>query len=139
MRRRRPTSTRTDTLFPYTTLFRSRGDQRLRGLDVGFQRIGAGLPVEPGQHRGLVGATHGDRIAALHAVEFAPRTLEAVLQPPPAICIGALRPLVALPGALVVLAPRVLQRTTRRQPGLTPARYLPRHAVAVGAALGTGT
>src|SRR3546814_8858482 len=30
------------------------GDQRLRGLDVGFQRIGARLPVEPGQHRGLV-------------------------------------------------------------------------------------
>src|SRR3546814_6983790 len=45
------------------------GDQRLRGLDVGFQRIGAGLPVEPGQHRGLVGATHGDRIAALHRSE----------------------------------------------------------------------
>src|SRR3546814_4895818 len=56
------------------------GDQRLRGLDVGFQRIGARLPVEQGQHRGLVGATDGDGIAALHAVEFGASTLEAVLQ-----------------------------------------------------------
>src|SRR3546814_13157530 len=33
MIRRPPRSTRTDTLFPYTTLFRSVGLQRLRGID----------------------------------------------------------------------------------------------------------
>src|SRR3546814_2793850 len=35
MIRRPPRSTRTDTLFPYTTLFRSRGD-------AGFHRLGEG-------------------------------------------------------------------------------------------------
>src|SRR3546814_16914052 len=35
MRRRQPRSTRTDTLFPYTTLFRSR---LWRGTDAWFQR-----------------------------------------------------------------------------------------------------
>src|SRR3546814_17049017 len=39
MIRRPPRSTRTDTLFPYTTLFRSLcPEQRLRGGDVGFHR-----------------------------------------------------------------------------------------------------
>src|SRR3546814_5919363 len=41
LRRRPPRSTRTDTLFPYTTLFRSlyRGDQRVQcGAGVGFDR-----------------------------------------------------------------------------------------------------
>src|SRR3546814_4636543 len=33
MIRRPPRSTRTDTLFPYTTLFRSGRDERLSGLD----------------------------------------------------------------------------------------------------------
>src|SRR3546814_13968605 len=34
MIRRPPSSTRTDTLFPYTTLFRSEGDLRIQGLDA---------------------------------------------------------------------------------------------------------
>src|SRR3546814_4217258 len=34
MRRRPPRSTRTDTLFPYTTLFRSEGDARALALGV---------------------------------------------------------------------------------------------------------
>src|SRR3546814_17307207 len=38
MIRRPPRSTRTDTLFPYTTLFRS----RLRGESSGFKRAGSG-------------------------------------------------------------------------------------------------
>src|SRR3546814_20686566 len=38
MRRRPPRSTRTDTLFPYTTLFRSAGDQRCRLRQVGDAR-----------------------------------------------------------------------------------------------------
>src|SRR3546814_2164189 len=47
MIRRPPRSTRTDTLFPYTTLFRSReGDQivqlELSGLISGLRRQGAG-------------------------------------------------------------------------------------------------
>src|SRR3546814_9007601 len=131
MRRRRPTSTRTDTLFPYTTLFRSRGDQRLRGLDVGFQRIGARLPVEPGQHRGLVGATHGDRIAALHAVEFAPRTLEAVLQPPHGRGIGDFRRLVAGAGTLDDVDHRVVQRDPRPEEHTSELQSLMRISYAV--------
>src|SRR3546814_2445647 len=37
MIRRPPRSTRTDTLFPYTTLFRSLEQRRLRHLDEGHQ------------------------------------------------------------------------------------------------------
>src|SRR3546814_11896408 len=41
MRRRPPISTRTDTLFPYTTLFRSdRGSRRAR-LGTGTRKVGA--------------------------------------------------------------------------------------------------
>src|SRR3546814_12965292 len=36
MRRRPPRSTRTDTLFPYTTLFRSDLDGRIPGGEVGY-------------------------------------------------------------------------------------------------------
>src|SRR3546814_6767774 len=48
MIRRPPRSTRTDTLFPYTTLFRSQG--RLRGLRLRRDRAGAGqfLQRRPG-------------------------------------------------------------------------------------------
>src|SRR3546814_5785004 len=41
MRRQQPRSTRTDTLFPYTTLFRSRGD----GLAAG-ERIAVGTAAD---------------------------------------------------------------------------------------------
>src|SRR3546814_9984461 len=49
MIRRPPRSTRTDTLFPYTTLFRSlAGDallsDRIRGLTMTPSRFGNGLP-----------------------------------------------------------------------------------------------
>src|SRR3546814_1293931 len=41
MRRRPPRSTRTDTLFPYTTLFRSLGEQlRIADLPAFDQRLG---------------------------------------------------------------------------------------------------
>src|SRR3546814_5939759 len=43
MIRRPPRSTRTDTLFPYTTLFRSRGRRR-RACRCGWLRPGHGLP-----------------------------------------------------------------------------------------------
>src|SRR3546814_16356808 len=55
MRRRPPRSTRTDTLFPYTTLFRSRHelavhpdfdeDVGVQGLDGHFGRTGAAAPI----------------------------------------------------------------------------------------------
>src|SRR3546814_13326564 len=39
MVRRPPRSTRTDTLFPYTTLFRSELDDRIRHLDLGHRTL----------------------------------------------------------------------------------------------------
>src|SRR3546814_4123638 len=39
MSRRPPSSTRTDTLFPYTTLFRSLADARVRGLAALRSRV----------------------------------------------------------------------------------------------------
>src|SRR3546814_11178716 len=57
MRRRQPRSTRTDTLFPYTTLFRSLGADRLRRLlALGAQAaghllaLGAHAPVHVADH-----------------------------------------------------------------------------------------
>src|SRR3546814_14903965 len=77
MRRRPPRSTRTDTLFPYTTLFRSL-DRQLRPLrlldhadDLGQNGVGADLGRAEGEGAGLVDRTaddgrdcgigHGDR------------------------------------------------------------------------------
>src|SRR3546814_1646109 len=48
MIRRPPISTRTDTLFPYTTLFRSRQGVRTRSL-----------PGDGGHARGLASVVHG--------------------------------------------------------------------------------
>src|SRR3546814_13521742 len=69
MIRRPPRSTRTDTLFPYTTLFRSVGDRERRGADRGdvaprlgdrllaaFDRVGVAIT------RGTVGG-HRERPA----------------------------------------------------------------------------
>src|SRR3546814_11560229 len=39
MRRRTPRSTRTDTLFPYTTLFRSNGQERIKA-EAAFKELG---------------------------------------------------------------------------------------------------
>src|SRR3546814_18735140 len=66
MIRRPPRSTRTDTLFPYTTLFRSAGNAGERLFDVGddfglrFLRIGPVLLVL--QHDVAVGAVRRHRI-----------------------------------------------------------------------------
>src|SRR3546814_12703775 len=51
MIRRPPRSTRTDTLFPYTTLFRSAGGGDLAGFEqiVGAERTGRGLDAETGE------------------------------------------------------------------------------------------
>src|SRR3546814_4029842 len=53
MRRRPPKSTRTDTLFPYTTLFRSIGQQRIGHLDVAGREIGLELIFEAAGDRAL--------------------------------------------------------------------------------------
>src|SRR3546814_6358474 len=46
MIRRPPRSTRTDTLFPYTTLFRSQGARRRRHDDRGGPRVPQEAPVD---------------------------------------------------------------------------------------------
>src|SRR3546814_18691660 len=69
MRRRPPRFTRTDTLFPYTTLFRSVGiDQRRRFvghylLEDRRDRFALGEPLPPdlGQQLGRVGLVEQDR------------------------------------------------------------------------------
>src|SRR3546814_292061 len=77
MIRRPPRSTRTDTLFPYTTLFRSvelmvplSALQTMNGEEVVFVRVGEvyqAQPVEVGQRDGqrveiLSGLTKGDQV-----------------------------------------------------------------------------
>src|SRR3546814_5994346 len=57
MRRRPPRSTRTDTLFPYATLFRSAGIARGAG--------GTGQDRRPGDPRSRAGAAGGSALRAL--------------------------------------------------------------------------
>src|SRR6056297_2561994 len=45
MIRRPPRSTRTDTLFPYTTLFRSVTNTRIEHLEAGYQARASNFPV----------------------------------------------------------------------------------------------
>src|SRR3546814_9939919 len=47
MIRRPPRSTRTDTLFPYTTLFRSRQGRQGQGRQAGGRRAAASPPLAP--------------------------------------------------------------------------------------------
>src|SRR3546814_9894287 len=61
MIRRPPRSTRTDTLFPYTTLFRSQGDRRILG-----QRAALGGPQGIGVRQGRLGAGLGCPAEARH-------------------------------------------------------------------------
>src|SRR3546814_1295518 len=84
MIRRPPRSTRTDTLFPYTTLFRSVAELAARGLAVLFlhraQGFGGGevvgrelLRIEPDKHRifGRKGLDVADPVHAAQLVEHA--------------------------------------------------------------------
>src|SRR3546814_9342468 len=88
MIRRPPRSTRTDTLFPYTTLFRSRRSSRRtsRGQSVKTRRhergvlglryllrssLGAGAGVEPDQVRRAVECGADDRVLFVCAAEHA--------------------------------------------------------------------
>src|SRR3546814_19653298 len=86
MRRRPPKSTRTDTLFPYTTLFRSLGEVAV--LDRGHDAADADFVVERGFRgaRGAPGtslpcprvARHGDALADVLA-HFHQAQLHAVV------------------------------------------------------------
>src|SRR3546814_18345239 len=81
MRRRPPRSTRTDTLFPYTTLFRShlrlkRGSQHPRGrISAHAACVGAGVALAhalvvlrrtKGQHRLAIGYREKACLVAFH-------------------------------------------------------------------------
>src|SRR3546814_19582714 len=65
MLRRTPRSTRTDTLFPYTTLFRSqmgRQFRRCRIADVDHLHAGRSLAQDAEETRAEIGAMRGRRI-----------------------------------------------------------------------------
>src|SRR3546814_9803011 len=78
MRRRPPRSTRTDTLFPYTTLFRSAGPRARREREGGPESAAASpgsrrrpAPAEPG--RRTVGMRVGSSARGYHALSLACR------------------------------------------------------------------
>src|SRR3546814_14007599 len=85
MIRRPPRSTRTDTLFPYTTLFRSAalypavdpGDRRARG-DPGHHDVPA-VPPEPAGDRPGAAAGVQDHAVAVHVHHGAVRGGSAAL------------------------------------------------------------
>src|SRR3546814_9535295 len=64
MIRRPPRSTRTDTLFPYTTLFRSKTAQLSPARGESLP-----LPFKPRQHVHRVDTDFGDGVAAFHDEE----------------------------------------------------------------------
>src|SRR3546814_4183292 len=78
--RRPPRSTRTDTLFPYTTLFRSHGRIGRVGRDLG---IGKGLraQVADRERRGLVVDVGRRRIGRFGIREQGPRHRPVVVEP----------------------------------------------------------
>src|SRR3546814_5507514 len=77
MIRRPPRSTRTDTLFPYTTLFRSLADAAQAGEDEGMRQAGAVDGFGQGAHQGFLAhqVREGGRpvLARQHAVEAVAR------------------------------------------------------------------
>src|SRR3546814_16396073 len=91
MIRRPPRSTRTDTLFPYTTLFRSKDDAatRLRIRKYGFAEgnvrnlHAAGVTIAVGTDAGIGGAKHG--VSTLHEMEL---LVAAGLTPKAALLAG---------------------------------------------------
>src|SRR3546814_10235228 len=69
MRRRSPVAKRSDTLFPYTTLFRS------LGIDLSFQDVAAELAELPGKYappRGVILIARDGAGAALGCVALRP-------------------------------------------------------------------
>src|SRR3546814_17429911 len=110
MRRRPPRSTRTDTLFPYTTLFRSASDkptQRFTFFLLGDRQINAFATLGGyiGVNAGLVlAADSEDEVAAVVAHEVAHVTQEHVLRGVEAAQRDSIPILLAMLGALA-LAP----------------------------------
>src|SRR3546814_20466719 len=80
MIRRPPRSTRTDTLFPYTTLFRSVGVERLLAFQRGAERAQAGAAVEDQQMRTATHLQAGGVAAIAH--EFGARAGDAAADAP---------------------------------------------------------
>src|SRR3546814_9592637 len=71
MIRRPPRSTRTDTLFPYTTLFRSKGKSGKNGISAGWDRILLSMLVGPATPTGyLSGRTSNVYGAHRDSIEF---------------------------------------------------------------------
>src|SRR3546814_11476810 len=79
MIRRPPRSTRTDTLFPYTTLFRSPHPAHVHGIDadtLGAQFLGQPLHriAERSFRRGIAGFAKRRNLACRHRVDLDNRT-----------------------------------------------------------------
>src|SRR3546814_16618889 len=109
MIRRPPRSTRTDTLFPYTTLFRSgsyrAGDRRPGRPSARLQRLGSDRPVEaaPRLHRTLAsheGAAGNGLLDLVARPHFSSPPYVGDLRP-----AGAWRTSVTLPWPPAILSP----------------------------------
>src|SRR3546814_8891887 len=72
MIRRPPRSTRTDTLFPYTTLFRSRGaSNRGRGLGIANSELGQSDRAGRGAAGGRRSEEHTSELQSLMRISYA--------------------------------------------------------------------
>src|SRR3546814_18719686 len=83
MIRRPPRSTRTDTLFPYTTLFRSNPAKCLRGHIPGHQLAAGVAHMLPGALRAVPDRPGGIEV---HRMRFEPSVRPAMdgrMRPPP--------------------------------------------------------
>src|SRR3546814_3656430 len=69
MIRRPPRSTRTDTLFPYTTLFRSGGVFARLGFLAAVEAGPDGVPVAAGRALAILGRAGFEEVGVLDAVE----------------------------------------------------------------------
>src|SRR3546814_11564329 len=121
MIRRPPRSTRTDTLFPYTTLFRSqRIDVRLRAF-LGDEHLRSPTRMEYSQARRSLNAPTAGTYPRVCACTAAP-----------VIVIGLRLPGVVSDGAAPVLPDRVQPRSAERRVGkggvrTCKSRWSPRH------------
>src|SRR3546814_14098159 len=116
MIRRPPRSTRTDTLFPYTTLFRSGGDIDRRVGVVAAQGLSIGLASHKGQ----------DQHA--RAGRFRETFHRAHLRPPCTICKRALPVSVTVRPSRSALIRFAETRPRGRRPSQPPPPYPDRHS-----------
>src|SRR3546814_11099255 len=126
MIRRPPRSTRTDTLFPYTTLFRSDGyELRIASLSEHVRSAPTeGLPAWTGELRSgaranLLMGVASNRVDVKQAAAVAERPLERLAEPLSALFL----PAAEWPGALMATAWLVVVRNSAPDPlcpGLRP-------------------